>query len=90
MVDNSYEAIYNIKYIAEKFRNFWEEKEDELNDQNTITLAELYDSDSNLKSLTLKFDKDKYEDLINKILKKGIENFRISFFKKRRRTRRYK
>ena len=73
MVDNSYEAIYNIKYIAEKFRNFWEEKEDELNDQNTITLAELYDSDSNLKSLTLKFDKDKYEDLINKILKKGID-----------------
>ena len=78
MIDNSYEAIYNIKYIAEKFRNFWEEKEDELNDQNTITLAELYDSDSNLKSLTLKFDKDKYEDLINKILKKGIENFMSS------------
>ena len=78
MIDNSYEAIYNIKYIAEKFRNFWEEKEDELNDQNTITLAELYDSDSNLKSLTLKFDKDRYEDLINKILKKGIENFMSS------------
>ena len=75
MIDNSYEAIYNIKYIAEKLRNFWEEKEDELSKQNSITLAELYDSSSNTKSLTLKFDKEKYENLINKILKKGIDNF---------------
>lgn len=75
MIDNSYEAMYNIKYIAEKLRNFWEEKEDELTNQTTITLAELYDNSSNYKSLTLKFDKDIYEELINKILKKGIENF---------------
>ena len=75
MIDNSYEAMYNIKYIAEKLRNFWEEKEDELTNQNTITLAELYDNSSNYKSLILKFDKDKYEELINKILKKGIDNF---------------
>ena len=75
MIDNSYEAMYNTKYIAEKLRNFWEEKEDELTNQTTITLAELYDNSSNYKSLTLKFDKDIYEELINKILKKGIENF---------------
>ena len=75
MIDNSYEAMYNTKYIAEKLRNFWEEKEDELTNQTAITLAELYDNSSNYKSLTLKFDKDIYEELINKILKKGIENF---------------
>ena len=76
ILDNSYEAIYNIKQIAEKFRGFWEEDElsKELYSSNEIAVT-LLSSKDNVETIKLKFDKVKCEEIINNILKKGIENF---------------
>lgn len=76
ILDNSYEAIYNIKQIAEKFRGFWEEDElsKELYSSNEIAVT-LLSSKDNVETIKLKFYKVKCEEIINNILKKGIENF---------------
>ncbi|ATV64710.1 acetate and sugar kinases/Hsc70/actin family protein [Fusobacterium pseudoperiodonticum] len=76
ILDNSYEAIYNIKQIAEKFRGFWEEDElsNDLYSSNEITVTLLSSKDSS-ETINLKFDKVKCEEIINSILRKGIENF---------------
>ena len=76
ILDNSYEAIYNIKQIAEKFRGFWEEDElsNDLYSSNEITVTLLSSKDSS-ETINLKFDKVKCEKIINSILRKGIENF---------------
>ena len=76
ILDNSYEAIYNIKQIAEKFRAFWEEDElsKDLYSSNEIAVTLLSSKDSS-ETTNLKFDKVKCEEIINNILKKGIENF---------------
>jgi len=76
ILDNSYEAIYNIKQIAEKFRGFWEEDElsNDLYSSNEITVTLLSSKDSS-ETVNLKFDKVKCEEIINSILRKGIENF---------------
>lgn len=76
ILDNSYEAIYNIKQIAEKFRGFWEEDElsKELYSSNEIAVT-LLSSKDNVETIKLKFDKVKCEEIIDNILKKGIENF---------------
>ena len=76
VLDNSYEAIYNIKQIAEKFRGFWEEDEfsKDLYSSDEIGVTLLSSKDSS-EIINLKYDKTKCEDIINSILRKGIENF---------------
>lgn len=76
VLDNSYEAIYNIKQIAEKFRDFWEEDEfsKDLYSSDEIGVTLLSSKDSS-EIINLKYDKTKCEDIIDSILKKGIENF---------------
>jgi len=76
VLDNSYEAIYNIKQIAEKFRGFWEEDEfsKDLYSSDEIGVTLLSSKDSS-EIINLKYDKDKCEDIIDSILRKGIENF---------------
>ena len=76
ILDNSYEAIYNIKQIAEKFRVFWEEDElsKDLYSSDEIAVTLLSSKDSS-ETINLNFDKVKCEEIINNILKKGIENF---------------
>ena len=76
ILDNSYEAIYNIKQIAEKFRGFWEEDEfsKDLYSSDEIGVTLLSSKDSS-EIINLKYDKDKCEDIIDSILRKGIENF---------------
>ncbi|WP_339066479.1 hypothetical protein [Fusobacterium animalis] len=79
VLDNSYEAIYNIKQIAEKFRAFWEEDElsKDLYNSNEIGVT-LLSSKNTIETIILKFDKVKCEEVVNVILKKGIENFMSS------------
>ena len=76
VLDNSYEAIYNIKQIAEKFRGFWEEdelqKEMYISEEIGVTLLS---SKASSETINLKFDKDECEEVINTIIRKGIENF---------------
>ena len=76
VLDNSYEAIYNIKQIAEKFRGFWEEDEfsKDLYSSDEIGVTLLSSKDSS-EIINLKYDKTKCEDIIDSILRKGIENF---------------
>ena len=76
VLDNSYEAIYNIKQIAEKFRPFWEEDErsKELDNLDDIGVT-LLSSKNNSEIVNLKFDKVECEEVINTIIRKGIENF---------------
>ena len=76
VLDNSYEAIYNIKQIAEKFRSFWEEDErsKELDNLDDIGVT-LLSSKNNSEIVNLKFDKVECEEVINTIIRKGIENF---------------
>lgn len=76
VLDNSYEAIYNIKQIAEKFRGFWEEDEfsKDLYSSDEIGVTLLSSKDSS-EIINLKYDKAKCEDIIDSILRKGIENF---------------
>lgn len=76
VLDNSYEAIYNIKQIAEKFRGFWEEDEfsKDLYSSDEIGVTLLSSKDSS-EIINLKYDKTKCEDIIDNILIKGIENF---------------
>ena len=76
ILDNSYEAIYNIKQIAEKFRGFWEEDEfsKDLYSSDEIGVTLLSSKDSS-EIINLKYDKTKCEDIIDSILRKGIENF---------------
>lgn len=76
VLDNSYEAIYNIKQIAEKFRGFWEEDEfsKDLYSSDEIGVTLLSSKDSS-EIINLKYDKTKCEDIIDSILIKGIENF---------------
>ena len=76
VLDNSYEAIYNIKQIAEKFRGFWEEDEfsKDLYSSDEIGVT-LLSSKDNSEIINLKYDKTKCEDIIDSILRKGIENF---------------
>ena len=76
VLDNSYEAIYNIKQIAEKFRGFWEEDEfsKDLYSSDEIGVTLLSSKDSS-EIINLKYDKTKFEDIIDSILRKGIENF---------------
>ena len=79
ILDNSYEAIYNIKQVAEKLRPFWEEDElsKDLDNLNEIKVA-LLSSKNSSETITLKFDKTKCEEIIATILRKGIENFMSS------------
>ena len=76
VLDNSYEAIYNIKQIAEKFRGFWEEdelqKEMYISEEIGVTLLS---SKANSENITLKFKIENCEEVINTIIRKGIENF---------------
>ena len=76
VLDNSDEAIYNIKQIAEKFRPFWEEDErsKELDNLDDIGVT-LLSSKNNSEIVNLKFDKVECEEVINTIIRKGIENF---------------
>ena len=76
VLDNSYEAIYNVKQIAEKFRGFWEEDEfsKDLYSSDEIGVTLLSSKDSS-EIINLKYDKTKCEDIIDSILRKGIENF---------------
>ena len=76
VLDNSYEAIYNVKQIAEKFRSFWEEDEfsKDLYSSDEIGVTLLSSKDSS-EIINLKYDKTKCEDIIDSILRKGIENF---------------
>lgn len=76
VLDNSYEAIYNVKQIAEKFRGFWEEDEfsKDLYSSDEIGVT-LLSSKDNSEIINLKYDKAKCEDIIDSILRKGIENF---------------
>ena len=76
VLDNSYEAIYNVKQIAEKFRGFWEEDEfsKDLYSSDEIGVTLLSSKDSS-EIINLKYDKAKCEDIIDSILRKGIENF---------------
>lgn len=76
ILDNSYEAIYNIKQIAEKFRGFWEEDEfsKDLYSSDEIGVTLLSSKDSS-EIINLKYDKTKCEEIIDSILRKGIENF---------------
>ena len=76
VLDNSYEAIYNIKQIAEKFRGFWEEDEfsKDLYSSDEIGVTLLSSKDSS-EIINLKYDKTKCDDIIDSILRKGIENF---------------
>ena len=79
ILDNSYEAIFNIKQVAEKFRDFWEEEgtSKELYSSNEITIP-LLSSKNTIETITLQFDTTKCEEVITVILKKGIENFMSS------------
>lgn len=79
ILDNSYEAIFNIKQVAEKFRDFWEEEgtSKELYSSNEITVP-LLSSKNTIETITLQFDTTKCEEVITVILKKGIENFMSS------------
>jgi len=76
VLDNSYEAIYNVKQIAEKFRGFWEEdelqKETYISEEVGVTLLS---SKANSENITLKFKIENCEEVINTIIRKGIENF---------------
>ena len=76
VLDNSYEAIFNIKQVAEKFRDFWEENElsKDLYNSEEIGVT-LLSSKNGSENISLKFDKDKCEEIIRIIIKKGIENF---------------
>lgn len=79
ILDNSYEAIFNIKQVAEKFRDFWEEDEmsKEQYSLNEITVP-LLSSKNTIETITLHFDTTKCEEVITVILRKGIENFMSS------------
>lgn len=79
ILDNSYEAIFNIKQVAEKFRDFWEEDEmsKEQYSLNEITVP-LLSSKNTIETITLQFDTTKCEEVVTVILRKGIENFMSS------------
>lgn len=76
VLDNSYEAIYNIKQVAEKFRAFWEEDESSKDLYNSEEIGiTLLSSKNTSETISLKFKKEKCEEVISTIIRKGIENF---------------
>lgn len=76
LLDNSFEAIYNIKQIAETMRDYWEEKNLDREDYKLGEIKiQLLNNKSESEILDLKINLDEIEEKIMNYLEKEIDNF---------------